>query len=975
MAITVDIEGGHPSTDGNGFETGDIGIRTATLIVLTVTDNDGSSTVTDNQAPNTYIPGTLRNTGSVYVRQWYCLNPTVTTSLTFTVACNAGAAPWLSFQLYINDNGVLSFDGENGDVHAASGYTNPFHSGFVTPANATAVFVAGAATDSTYFLGMQEHSDWVSNNSNAASGGVAQGGGTAHKIVSTVAADEAEWYGNIAAFPAIATSIMVFSEGAAPLGDGDLTWSLELELSGVGGGWTDVTQDVRAQSVIGCGYGINGQSPADRVASTGGLEWLFDNSELNSALAAGYYSPRNAVCRTGFGLNIGVRFRMGDGVLNSYKHLGHLAVIRPTSGKHNERTTFCRSVDWMDTAARTKLAPLPAVGGLRGDALLQIIFDSMEEAPASTDLDVGTDAIKFAFDGGTGQRLACREEINKITLTEQGYFYSKGDLGSVGMVARFEARGARVGQTTAFTFDGTFAADGGIEVIEDRDDVYSSVQATAHPVKTIDVTEVVLYSLDGATTFLDVGAPVTTISGTYRDPNGGSDGGGAAGGLNMVAPVAGTDYTMNSEADGSGTDLTGYLLVQATYSGVDVSYDLQNTGPVGGYITKLQARGYGAYRKDIVVKKTIPGGNFGDKTLEIDLPYGTSINVATALVDFYADALAEPVAKIKQLKYLITKSAALLRAAVTLEIGDKIALSEELTGIADAAFNIQHIQYEIDPASGASWCTYDLIPFGINDPDISTSDAGGANIEATGGIITDEPGFRTHTFFNGAGDFVVTSGKGTASIAMVAAGGAGGGLRGGGGGGGGVKTFAFFVDVLVGTYVLSTGLGHDGAAGDDTTGFGETCAGGGVGGDDGFDGGDGGSGGGGSGPGTSGGVGTAGQGTDGGDGATEDGGGSDSAGGGGGGASTSGSAADYFFGDGGYGRQVFAGTAVAVGLGGGGGGNQDTGSGNGRDGGGNGGAGGNPSEYGTDSLGGGGGGGEGKAGGSGRIMVRYPYVA
>lgn len=217
--ITVDIEGHFPSTDGNGFTTGDIGVRTATLIVLTLVDTDGTSTVADNQSPpNVYIAGTSRSNGVLCVRQFYCIAPVITTSIAWTVV-GTGKKPWLSFQLFIHDSGSLTFDGQDGAHALAAGYSNPFHTGSVTPANISAVFVSGAGTDSTYILGMSEQTDFVTAGNNAASGGVCLGGGFAHKIATTGAADEAEWQGNVST-PNIAVSIMVFSEEDA-FTDGD----------------------------------------------------------------------------------------------------------------------------------------------------------------------------------------------------------------------------------------------------------------------------------------------------------------------------------------------------------------------------------------------------------------------------------------------------------------------------------------------------------------------------------------------------------------------------------------------------------------------------------------------------------------------------------------------------------------------------------------------------------------------------------
>ncbi len=80
---------------------------------------------------------------------------------------------------------------------------------------------------------------------------------------------------------------------------------LELELSGRGNGWTDVSVDLAGE--IRLRYGMAGTGPSDRVASTGTLSFTLNNSEKNSASKRGYYSPNHTNKRAGFALGIGVR--------------------------------------------------------------------------------------------------------------------------------------------------------------------------------------------------------------------------------------------------------------------------------------------------------------------------------------------------------------------------------------------------------------------------------------------------------------------------------------------------------------------------------------------------------------------------------------------------------------------------------------------------------------------------------------------
>jgi len=274
--------------------------------------------------------------------------------------------------------------------------------------------------------------------------------------------------------------------------------------------------------------------------------------------------------------------------------------------------------------------------------------------------------------------------------------------------------------------------------------------------------------------------------------------------------------------------------------------------------------------------------------------------------------------------------------------------------------------------------------------DGSVADAVAPDYAATGGLVTDIPGYRVHTFTSD-GTFTVTGDAMDVEVLVVAGGGGGGGRSGGGGGAGGLLydgAYALTAGQVVTVVVGAGGSGGDGSGGVGGYGgnstFGTLVAiGGGGGGSDssGGDGRDGGSGGGARYAGSTGGDGTAGQGHGGGTGTNNpyNGGG----GGGAGGPGVSGTTSDI--GDGGPGLAYdITGTSTYY-AGGGGGGSHNPCGGHGYGGIGGGGDGGVCSsrtngQAGTPNTGGGGGagttisgnGGAGGAGGSGVVIVRYP---
>ena len=264
-----------------------------------------------------------------------------------------------------------------------------------------------------------------------------------------------------------------------------------------------------------------------------------------------------------------------------------------------------------------------------------------------------------------------------------------------------------------------------------------------------------------------------------------------------------------------------------------------------------------------------------------------------------------------------------------------------------------------------------------------------SSMVATGGMITDNDGYRYHTF-RSSGTFQVNANPNTVEYLVVAGGGAGGGDNGSGtGGGGGAGGMLFGTSSLtIGSYPVTVGnggicegFGLRGNNGSDSVFNSITAIGGGGGGGQALGqrtGGNGGSGGGAGGSSAEesnpGGTGISGQGNDGGTGA---GGGS---GGGAGAPGTNSNSNDASDGGDGLEWPIGSGNYYA----GGGGASPGTVTfPNGLGGLGGGGIGGNPADLestaGTPNTGGGGGGSAGGAqigspGGSGIVVIRYPYV-
>ncbi len=100
-----------------------------------------------------------------------------------------------------------------------------------------------------------------------------------------------------------------------------------IEMAGPTGAWLDITPHWRSDTPIVVTYGIQGNDPTDRVASTGTLEWDADNG-ARPGNSLGWTSAISKGL-PGWRLGVPIRFSIGEAVgARQYKFQGGLAVHR-----------------------------------------------------------------------------------------------------------------------------------------------------------------------------------------------------------------------------------------------------------------------------------------------------------------------------------------------------------------------------------------------------------------------------------------------------------------------------------------------------------------------------------------------------------------------------------------------------------------------------------------------------------------------
>ena len=438
--------------------------------------------------------------------------------------------------------------------------------------------------------------------------------------------------------------------------------------------------------------GIAGSGLLDRVASTGAVKFRLRN--VNNV-----YTPNHINCIGGFAFGAPVWLVIG-GPTNYYWFKGLISQIDPINAGDLSSFVDVTVVDYIDTLARHELQ-LPAFAqNKKMEEVIALIIANMPVAPEYVSYGTGQDTFATVFDT-TRSTTRALTEIAKVTQSELGMTWIEADA-TGGQTLRTRGRNGfqSVASSATFTDADIIGAK-----IEYGADYYNEVVTETYPRRVDASATSVLFSLDRPVT---VGAGATVnISGSYSDPDQKAV---EVSGIDMVTPVATTDYLFNTAEDGTGTNITANLTVTATYGANGVNYELTNSYGSTGYVTKLQARGKGVYTFQPVTYSAeySTGINaHGRRTLRVDMPYQDNPLVGVDFAQSVLDAVKAIGLRVTSITYEANKSAALKAAFIALNIGDRITIDLSDYGISMDAF-ITRVDVTVSEG-GLVTCTYGLL--------------------------------------------------------------------------------------------------------------------------------------------------------------------------------------------------------------------------------------------------------------------------
>ena len=168
-----------------------------------------------------------------------------------------------------------------------------------------------------------------------------------------------------------------------------------------------------------------------------------------------------------------------------------------------------------------------------------------------------------------------------------------------------------------------------------------------------------------------------------------------------LTPVATTDFLVNANADGSGTNLTGNVtgaIIADESFATRVTVRYTNSG-AAGYITFGQVRGTKLDSFAVVESVTQDADSIRDYGKR-QLTWGyqmDSIETAEAIGDFILRERKDPRGRVKSLSLKPNTSAALLTAALSRSIFDRITVTETQTALANSPYFIIRESHRIEP--------------------------------------------------------------------------------------------------------------------------------------------------------------------------------------------------------------------------------------------------------------------------------------
>lgn len=311
-----------------------------------------------------------------------------------------------------------------------------------------------------------------------------------------------------------------------------------------------------------------------------------------------------------------VRVRVKDlttGVISPLFY-GTITDISPSGYGVNAQVTISAS-DGMEFL-RNAAARAAIQQGITPEDAMGLILDSAGWPPRwGRSFEAGTDVIPYWWASGNKKAM---DELEDLANSFLGYFFIDV-YGRARIIAR-----TSVGSSMADFEEGELWKDiGNPQPYEIRRNI---TRIKCHP-RILAATDTI-WELVGEAPSIAAGGSLTLFA-NYAYNNAPTPA------LNVLTPVAATDFTLNTLRDGTGTDLTANCTVAITDFGDTAKLVISNSSGSLGYLTLIKVRGDALYEPN-TTDVTYPADTStaaNPRELVLDLPWQQDINVAVDQVN------------------------------------------------------------------------------------------------------------------------------------------------------------------------------------------------------------------------------------------------------------------------------------------------------------------------------------------------------
>ena len=384
------------------------------------------------------------------------------------------------------------------------------------------------------------------------------------------------------------------------------------------------------------------------------------------------------------------------------------------------------------SVGNVKVAKLTAIGPLgliaqretrislqedkRTDEIVTTVLTDTGWASGDIDAEEGKTTITKFF-SASGNALSVLREVED---TEAGFIYEKTD-GSIKFEDRyFRMRDAK-STTSQLTFSDASGATYSYEAIRQEDplpSIFNTFEAT-----------VVIYTAASIATLWTLGetgslSPAIEVGGVniyyaqFPPMTDGIQASEIAGQVTVNAwttPVAGTDYTVNAAADGTGANLTSSVAVSATKTSNQMKIQLTNNSGTAGFITLLKARGTTLTTSDptlMIAEDATSQTAFKKRTYKSRAKWIPTSAEAQNWVNYNLSIFKDPMPRLT-ISFTAGKSTATLDAALYLDLSHKVTVTatgdNTLLGI-DEDFYVENVRHQITEGNTLHRTIFELSP-------------------------------------------------------------------------------------------------------------------------------------------------------------------------------------------------------------------------------------------------------------------------